>query len=36
MEVVKLDAESLAALEVVEEGRIGLGRFCGIGLSEVD
>lgn len=36
LEVVQLDAEGFAAVEVVEEGVVGLFRFVWVFLREVD
>lgn len=36
MEIVKLDAEGVATLQVVDEIGVGLGGFFGVCLSQVD
>lgn len=36
MEIIELDAEGVAALEVVEEVSVGLGGFFGVCLGQVD
>ena len=36
VEVVELDAQAVAAFEVVDEGVVGLGGFVLLGLCEVD
>ena len=36
VEIVELDAESFAAVKVVEEGSVGLSGFLGIFLGKID
>ena len=36
MEIIELDTESLAAVEVVEKGGVGLGGLLGFLLGEID